>query len=230
MYNGSHECLPHESHETIDVDCRRPTAFALFLIGSPKTMRRKSISACFERRVIPVVWDPTTQLGLLSEASTVFLQGGPLAELGRVLETFSVPPLEHVSLFVHIDLVSGLENNEAGLDYLAGFERIAGVVSIHHHLAAPARRLGLMSIVRLFLSDSRAVERGVSIVTKSKPDAIEILPAAVAPKVAADFQHCSIPRITGGLCRTEADVREALESGCRAVTSTRPELWRLNQA
>ena len=192
-------------------------------------MRRQPISKCFERQVIPVVWEPGPDRELLAAASAVFLQGGPLAELGRVLEAFDVPPLDNVSLFVHIDLVSGLENNEAGLEFLAGFDRLAGVVSIHHHLTVPARRLGLLSIVRLFLSDSRAVERGVSVATKSKPDAIEILPAAVAPKVAADFRNCPIPRITGGLCRTEEDVREALSSGCQAVTSTRPELWRLNQ-
>jgi len=141
-------------------------------------MRRKPISKCFERQVIPVVWEPGPDRELLAAASAVFLQGGPLAELGRVLEAFDVPPLDNVSLFVHIDLVSGLENNEAGLEFLAGFDRLAGVVSIHHHLTVPARRLGLLSIVRLFLSDSRAVERGVSVATKSKPDAIEILPAA----------------------------------------------------
>jgi glycerol uptake operon antiterminator len=105
---------------------------------------------------------------------------------------------------------------------------LAGVVTVHHHLATPARKLGLLSIVRLFLSDSRALERGLSIASKSRPDAIEILPTAVAAKVAADFQGFQIPRITGGICRTESDVRDALESGCRAVTTTKPELWRLN--
>jgi len=48
----------------------------------------------------------------------------------------------------------------------------------------PARRVGLLSIVRLFLSDSRAVDRGISVVKKSHPDAVEILPAVVAAKVA----------------------------------------------
>jgi glycerol uptake operon antiterminator len=103
-------------------------------------------------------------------------------------------------------------------------------VSVHHHLASTARKLGLLSIVRLFLSDSRAVDRGVSVANKSHPDAIEILPAAVATKVMGDFAKCKIPRIAGGLCRTEIDVKEVLESGCRAVTSTSPALWKLNPA
>ena len=193
-------------------------------------MQRTSIDRCFRRQIIPVVWDPKQHVELISHASTVFLQGGALADLARVLNRFSEPPLDQLALFVHIDLVAGLENSEAGIEYLAGFERLNGVVTVHHHLAAPARKLGLLSIVRLFLSDSRALERGLSIATKSRPDAIEILPAAVAAKVVADFRNCSIPRITGGICRTEDDIRDALQSGCRAITTTKPELWRLNRA
>jgi glycerol uptake operon antiterminator len=191
-------------------------------------MRRKSIDNCLRRHVIPVVWNPDDNRGLLARASAIFLQGGALGDLARVLDAFSGPQLEHLPLFVHIDLVSGLENSDAGLEYLAEFQRISGVVTVHHHLAGAARRLGLLSIVRLFLSDSRAVDRGLSVANKSHPDAIEILPAIVAAKVAQDFADCSIPRIAGGLCRTEADVNEVLASGCRAVTSTSPTLWKLN--
>ncbi|MEO2048755.1 MAG: glycerol-3-phosphate responsive antiterminator [Pirellulales bacterium] len=96
--------------------------------------------------------------------------------------------------------------------------------------AKPAKRLKLLSIVRLFLSDIRAVERGLSVANRSRPDAIEILPAVAAVKTTGDFQHCPFPRITGGLCRTEGDIREALASGCQAVTSTLARLWELNKA
>ena len=88
----------------------------------------------------------------------------------------------------------------------------------------------MLSILRLFLMDSRSVERALAIVARSKPDAIEIIPAAAAPKVAKDFQRCRLPRIAGGLCRTEADIHESLKSGCQAVTSSYPPLWRLNAA
>ncbi|HVT29657.1 MAG TPA: glycerol-3-phosphate responsive antiterminator [Lacipirellulaceae bacterium] len=191
-------------------------------------MRRKSIENCLRPSIIPVVWDPGSHRSLLARASAVFLQGGGLCDLARVLNSFTQHDLEHMPLFVHIDLVAGLENSEAGLEYLAGLERITGIVTVHHHLSGAARRLGLLSIVRLFLSDSRAVDRGLSVASKSHPDAIEILPGVVAAKVSQDFARCPIPRIAGGLCRTEADVEEVLASGCRAVTSTSPALWKLN--
>jgi glycerol uptake operon antiterminator len=166
-------------------------------------------------------------LELIGQASSVFLQGGALADLQRVLNIFR--DASSAALFVHIDLIAGLENSEAGVEYLAKFERLAGLVTVHHHLAKPARKLGLLSIVRLFISDSRAVERGLAVADKSGADAIEILPAAAAVQVADEFKRCPLPRIAGGLCRTEADVRAALDSGCRAVTSTRSALWRLNE-
>ncbi len=192
------------------------------------SMRLKSIDPCFRNKVIPVTWSPGNRVADIARAATVFLQGGTLQNLKLTLDQFSCPQLEHLSLFVHIDLLAGLENNEAGLEYLASFKRITGIVTVHHHLAPPARKLGLLSVVRLFLSDSRAMDRGLAVANKSQPDAIEILPAAAASKVAADFKNCRIPRIAGGLCRTEQDVAEALASGCRAVTSTSLQLWHLN--
>ena len=193
-------------------------------------MSRSAIHKCLQQPVIPVVWDPGTQHELIGRASTVILQGGTLAELPHVLDMFQIPQLSHLALFAHIDLLAGLENSEAGLEYLAGLGRLTGIVTVHHHLTKPAKRLNLMTIVRVFVSDSRAVERGVSVAEKSQADAIEILPAAAAVKVAADFKRFAIARIAGGLCRTEEDVREALDSGCSAVTSTRPALWGLNGA
>jgi len=187
-----------------------------------------SIEKCLQQPVIPVLWDPTKNIALVSRASAVFLQGGSLADLSRMLDKFQQPELSRIAIFAHVDLIAGLENNEAGLEYLAELGRLAGVVTIHHHLAKAARRLGLLSVVRLFLSDSRSVERGEAIASKSQADAIEILPAAAAVKVAGELNRFGIPRITGGLCRTEADIREAIDSGCRAVTVTRPELWQLN--
>lgn len=191
-------------------------------------MPRHTIDRCLRQPVIPVTWDPSKHIDLISRASMVIMQGGALADLPRALDRFAEQKLSTLPLFAHIDLISGLENSEVALDYLAEFNRFAGIVTVHHYLAKPARRLGLLSVVRLFLSDSRAIERGVAVAAKSQADAIEILPAVAAVKAASDLDRLPLPRIGGGLCRTEADVREAIASGCRAVTSTRPELWALN--
>jgi len=186
------------------------------------------VDRCFAKPVIPVLWDVAENRDLVALASSVILQGGPITELSSVVDQFVQPPLDHLRIFVHIDLVAGLETSEAGLELLAQVGSIDGVVSVHHHLTKSAKRLGFLSLLRIFLSDSRALDRGLKIATKARPDVVEILPSAAAIKVADDFQPLSIPYISGGLCRTEDDVRETISSGCRAVTSTRPALWVLN--
>ncbi len=186
------------------------------------------IDECLSKPVIPVLWRTANQDSLLARASSVILQAGTLVELRDVVAAFDRPQLQHISVFVHIDLIAGLENSEAGLECLAALGRVAGVVTIHHNLTRPAKKLGLLSVVRLFLSDSRALERGLTIVSKSSADAIEIMPAAVAAKTKKDFDRLPLPRIAGGLCRSEADLQEALASGIRAITSTRPAFWEYN--
>lgn len=192
-------------------------------------MAARSIEPHLAKPVIPVLWDVGNHSELLAAASMVILQGGAIANIDDALAPFESPSLSSVAVFVHIDLVSGIENSEAGLEFLAKKPRIGGVVSVHHNLVRPAKRLGLCSVVRLFLTDSRAVDRGLSIAAKSHADAIEVMPTAAAARTAGDFAACRLPRIAGGLCRTEEELQEALSSGIRAVTSTRPSLWKLNQ-
>ena len=184
---------------------------------------------CFGMPVIPVISELPARVDLLASASSVILQGTSLVDLPHLVDAFSKPPLDEIHLLVHIDLIAGLENNEVGLEFLAQMPRIEGVVTVHHFLIAPAKRLNLLSVLRVFLSDSRALERGLKIIAKWRPDVVDILPAAAAIRVADDFQSCHIPYIAGGLCRKEDEVREAIASGCRAVTSTRPGLWRINE-
>ncbi|MCC7476390.1 MAG: glycerol-3-phosphate responsive antiterminator [Pirellulales bacterium] len=191
-------------------------------------MKKDSIATCFRKPVIPVLWDPAPHAELLTHASCVTLQGGTITDLARNLELFDSLHLDHLPIFVHIDLVAGLENNEAGVDYMASLPQVSGIVTVHHHIIHAIRKQGLLSVLRLFLSDSRAVDRGLAVAGKSHPDAIEILPGAIAPKVAADFAKCRLPRIAGGLCRTQADVAEILASGCVAASSTCSTLWQIN--
>jgi glycerol uptake operon antiterminator len=186
------------------------------------------IDRCFAKPVIPVISELPARRDLLATASCVILQGTTLVDLPRLVDAFGKPPLDDVLLLVHIDLIAGLENNEVALEFLAQLPRIQGVVTIHHHLIAPAKRLGFVSVLRIFLSDSRALERGLKIIAKWRPDIVDILPHAAAIMVADEFRSSGIPCIAGGLCRREEEVRRVLASGCRAATSTRPGLWELN--
>jgi glycerol uptake operon antiterminator len=164
----------------------------------------------------------------MAGAGAIFLQGGELARLPKLLASLEGGPLADVPVMLHIDLLAGLANDEAGLRFVASLGRIRGVITVRHHLVPTARRLGLASIVRLFLHDSRAVNRGLAILEKCEPDAVELLPGVAALELASQFQRMPIPRIAGGLIRAPQLVRRLLDTGCQAISTSRPDLWRLN--
>src|SRR5688572_30201510 len=152
--------------------------------------------------------------------------GGELAELPALLGKLSRPPFEKLPVLLHVDLVNGLTNDESGLRYVArAFERVDGIVTTRHHLAPLAKKLGLLCVVRLFLQDGRAVERGLGVIDKSRPDAVELLPGVAFLQVAERFAGLAIPCIAGGLIRTKQTVEQILAAGCKAVSTTNVTLW-----
>jgi glycerol uptake operon antiterminator len=195
-----------------------------------KQAENRGISASLTRPIIPYLAEGAAgNFELLSAASLIMIGGGELAELPQLLERLSQPPLGRIAVLLHIDLVNGLSNDESGLRYVATLPRLDGIVTTRHHLAPAARKLGLMSVVRLFLQDGRAVERGLQVIEKSKPDAVEVLPGVAFLQVPERFAKLPIPCIAGGLIRTPEIVKQILAAGCRAVSTSNVKLWELNR-
>ncbi len=190
----------------------------------------KPISEYLTRPIIPYLTvGAELRPSLLSAASIVFLQGGELSQLPSLLEPFKREPLAHLPVMLHLDLIDGLAKDEAAVRYIATLGRVAGIITVRHQLATAARKLGLLSIVRLFPQDTRAVERGLTVIGKSRPDAVELLPGVAAIEVADRFDELPIPRIAGGLVRTADTAQRILASGCRAVSASSPALWEMNR-
>jgi len=187
------------------------------------------ISQHLSRPIIPYVTEGLdAHAGLIAAGSLIMLGGGELAELPQMLERLSRPPFQKQPVLLHIDLVNGLANDESGLRYVATLEGIDGIVTVRHHLSGLARKLGMMCVVRLFLQDGRAVERGLAVIDKSKPDAVEVLPGVAFLQVPERFADLPIPCIAGGLIRTPETVRQILAAGCKAISTSNVKLWELN--
>lgn len=165
----------------------------------------------------------------LAGASMLFIGGSELAELPTLMETLSREPFARLPVLLHIDLINGLANDDAGLKYVAGLGRIDGIITVRPHLAPVARKLGLRSVIRLFLQDGRAVERGLQVIERSQPDAVELLPGVAFLEVADRFRNLPMPCIAGGLIRTEAIVRKIISAGAKSVSTTNTALWNINR-
>jgi len=189
---------------------------------------RRPFDRWLEKPVIPVFSEVGANVPLLGRASVLCLQGVALAHLQEVLGTLEVAGLQKIPLLVHIDLLAGLTADEAGLDFLATLPRIDGIITVRPHLVPLARQLGLRSVLRMFLQDGRAVERGLAVAGNHRPDAIELLPGVAAIETAGNFAKLPLPRLAGGLIHSEETARRILASGCRAISTSDPKLWELN--
>lgn len=128
-------------------------------------------------------------------------------------------------ILVHLDLISGIGKDKAGIIFLARMG-IAAVITTKTQLGKLARESGMLVIHRLFLMDSEAIKTGVNLLKGYKPDALELLPASVPATVVAELARMTgLPVLGGGLMHTQEDIEQAISNGLSAVSASKRELW-----
>lgn len=78
-------------------------------------------------------------------------------------------------VFVHADLIDGLANREASIDFLNNTIKPDGIISTKLSLIKHAKSLGMLTVMRFFVIDSRAMENIRHCDLKQYADFIEIL-------------------------------------------------------
>lgn len=152
-----------------------------------------------------------------------FLLGGEILEIKPMIEEIKAAG-KHV--FVHVDLINGLKADPAGLKLIKSYKP-TGIITTRGHLIKEAKKLGLISILRLFLLDSKNLESGIRNVKNNQPDAVEVLPGALHKATAEICKRVKIPVITGGLIKDKEDIIESLKAGAIAVSTSSEKLWNL---
>ena len=158
-----------------------------------------------------------------SPTETVYLLYGNtlnIADLLKRLRAYGKFPL------VNLDLLTGLSRDSINAEYLASCGA-AGVISTHCEILRASRRQGLITVQRTFALDSAAIDAGLRTMGQFLPDAIEILPAIAAPRVASRFRnvHPHLRIVAGGLISDLKEVESLLGSGINAVSVSDPRFW-----
>ncbi|EFI83720.1 glycerol-3-phosphate responsive antiterminator [Listeria grayi] len=130
-------------------------------------------------------------------------------------------------VILHADLINGLKNDDYGAEYLCQEIRPAGIVSTRSNVVIKAKQQHIIAIQRLFTIDSSAYTKGIAMIEKTNPDAIELLPGILPNQIARMKAMMNIPLIAGGLIETEEQVNAALENGAIAITTSNKKLWNL---
>lgn len=128
-------------------------------------------------------------------------------------------------LFIHLDLVQGLQADKSGVEFACSECSPYGILSTKPSVIMAAKQRGIVTIQRVFLLDSHSFKKSCALLAKSNPDYIELLPG-ISSKLIKKFKEAmKIPILAGGFIETVEEVEEAIKAGAAAITTSRKELW-----
>lgn len=168
--------------------------------------------------------DSGLRSALVSRASVVFLLYGDIMTTPALVKRAKRAGR---TVFVNLDMVDGLAQRTASLDFLARTCAPDGILTTRAGLCRVAHDFGMYGILRFFMVDSFAYHQLPGQLKQSRADAVEILPGCVPRVVRWIRQEQTIPIICGGLVCDIADVRAARAAGANAVATSDSQLWNL---
>ena len=128
-------------------------------------------------------------------------------------------------LVVHVDLVSGIGKDRAGIQYLHSMD-VDAIITSRSQLVSAGRAEGLTTIQRLLLVDDSSLETGIRTIARANPDIVEVLPGVIFPEVASILQQALPgPFIAGGFIRSAADVARVRAAGGILSSTSTYKLW-----
>ncbi|WP_239255013.1 glycerol-3-phosphate responsive antiterminator [Listeria ilorinensis] len=128
-------------------------------------------------------------------------------------------------VLLHADLVNGLKNDDYAIEFLCQEVRPHGIISTRSNVILKAKQHHVLAIQRLFMIDSSAYEKGLMLIQKVQPDAVELLPGILPTQVEKTLNRLKIPIIAGGLIETARQIEAVRQAGAIAVTTSNQQLW-----
>lgn len=162
------------------------------------------------------------QIALASDALLLFMLKGDAFELAPFIADAHK---RGKGIVVHIDLVSGIGKDRAGIQYLRQIG-VDAIITSRSQLVSASRAEGLVTIQRLLLADDSALDTGVRTIARAAPDIVEVLPGVIFPEIAPTLHKLLVgPFIAGGFIRTSADVARIHAAGGILSSSSTYSLW-----
>lgn len=159
---------------------------------------------------------------LESDCKIVFVLFGSINDISDIV--FRLKQADKI-VFVHADLIDGLANREASIDFLKKTAEPDGIISTKLPLIKHAKALDMLTVMRFFVIDSRAMENIRHCDLKQYADFIEILPGLMPKIIEKITKMTKKPVIAGGMIEEKEDVVTALSSGAVAISTTNQSVW-----
>ncbi len=166
--------------------------------------------------------DDDIEIALASEVSLLFMLKGDAFQLEPIIERAHK---QGKGFVVHVDLVSGIGKDRAGIQYLHQIG-VDAIITSRSQLVSAGHAEGLITIQRLLLVDDSALETGVRTIARAAPDIVEVLPGIIFPEIATTLQQLLPgPFIAGGFIRNATEVARIRAAGAILSSSSTYALW-----
>ncbi|UTR09130.1 glycerol-3-phosphate responsive antiterminator [Evansella sp. LMS18] len=149
------------------------------------------------------------------------------SHIGQLKSIIKMLHENNKKVLLHADLVQGLKSDEYGAQFLCRYIRPDGLVSTRKSVLLTAKKNKLITVQRVFLLDSIALESSYNMMEAIQPDCIEVLPGVIPHIIQEIHENSNKPVIAGGLIRTKEEAIAAINAGAAAVTTSKSELWDL---
>lgn len=159
----------------------------------------------------------------LEEARIVFVLYGEVATIAGTVEQLKAAGK---MVMVHMDLIAGLSTREEAVDFIARYTEADGVISTRFEQIKRGKQLGLSTIYRIFVIDSKAISN-LNRHIGDYADIVEILPGLIPKIISRMKKELGVPIIAGGLIADKEDVIQALSAGAVAISTTNEDVWNM---
>ena len=130
-------------------------------------------------------------------------------------------------VLIHSELIRGLSADEYGAIFLAQTLKVDGIISSKPKVIDVCKKRDIIGIMRLFLKDTHSLKQSIAMVQNTVPECIEVLPAVNTDLVKTIKKYVSSQVLLGGLIQSETYLRQCLDAGACAVTTSKVALWNI---
>ncbi len=149
------------------------------------------------------------------------------AEVSDVARLSDVAKSTGKTVFLHADLIEGLNPDDAAMRFLKSATAADGIISTRSGVIRAAKDAGFLTVQRFFVVDSQAEDTILRTVGRFSPDCIELMPGLIAPVIARIVPRLQIPVIAGGLIETKEQIIGLLSAGACGVSTSCESLWEI---
>ncbi|MDH9160470.1 MULTISPECIES: glycerol-3-phosphate responsive antiterminator [Staphylococcus] len=145
--------------------------------------------------------------------------------IGHVKSIMELLKKNHVETYMHIDLIKGMSHDEFACEYIIQNYHPKGIVSTKTKVINKAKALNTITVFRVFILDSHALNRSIELIKRVEPDFVEVLPGIATKAIQIINEETDTSVIAGGLINDIEEVDVAIENGAKYITTSDRKLW-----